>query len=320
MGGINLSHAMPLEPEMISFVSVQETGNSPRVPTAERPTVDGVRVKRPEIIDSKVGDQLKDAITNQDDKVREDVKNITSKDTDKFDDEKAGERRRKFEKLKKERTQTVRRDSQRLSKQNQEDRAIVEVDWEETRSDMAASRKNLSARRQRDLTAGRGGEFANKGRIVGEPGLWPVAHEKQEKEMRAEVNYVDMPVIIPTLQTRNANLRIFGQKNTYMVTADLEDGVFMRFAGSRRKTLAPRSSMIKSRMSKLQSQKEAISFFGINYFIAHSEDSVDLSFSRFGCGYVMTIICDDPNNSKCNKDDYIKELVSSMALLNARLN
>ncbi|MEO0880179.1 MAG: hypothetical protein AAFY22_10765, partial [Pseudomonadota bacterium] len=53
------------------------------------------------------------------------------------------------------------------------------------------------------------------------------------------------------------------------------------------------------------------------YIITRSEYSVDLSFSRFGAGYVLSLLCDDQDtDARCTEDDYITELASSMALLN----
>ncbi|MCI5047176.1 MAG: M23 family metallopeptidase [Aquisalinus sp.] len=137
---------------------------------------------------------------------------------------------------------------------------------------------------------------------------------------RRELNAVLMPVLIPAAaDVDRDSLAIIGQLDAYSATGTLTDGTALRISGSRKKLVLEEPPRVLEKLKQLRAEKPELPSLEAAYIITRSESSTDLSFSRFGCGYVLSLVCDDPNSdSRCAEDDYITALADSLQLLRDR--
>ena len=74
----------------------------------------------------------------------------------------------------------------------------------------------------------------------------------------------------------------------------------------------------RQRFSAMRSSQQTLPGLDVPYLITRSELSTDLSFSKYGAGYVLSLMCDDPDgDDRCAKDDFIVALASNLSVLNA---
>ena len=179
------------------------------------------------------------------------------------------------------------------------------VRWDEVRAQMA-----LTARR--DLASSQTVAAA----VSTPAGLRAIEPRRLKSVSLREVSLTKTPVLVPMAPGVDASLRVYSQPDSYSATADLADGVAMRISGSRRKLLVGDIRPAREKLAALNSGARLASVDAA-YLITRSDSSTDLSFSKFGCGYVISLMCDDPSDPKCADDSYISELASSMIILNA---
>jgi hypothetical protein len=179
------------------------------------------------------------------------------------------------------------------------------VRWDEVRAQIA-----LTARR--DLAASQTVAAA----VSAPSGLRAMEPRRIKSVSLREVAASRTPVLVPIAPGVDSTLRVFAQPDSYSATADLSDGVAMRISGSRRKLLVGDIRPARERLAALKSGARLPSV-DASYLITRSDSSTDLSFSKFGCGYVLSLMCDDPADAKCADDSYIASIASSMVILNA---
>jgi len=179
------------------------------------------------------------------------------------------------------------------------------VDWNGVRSALALTER-------RDIAAGQVVTRA----VAAPDGLRAVASDRFKSIAAREIARPRLPVIAPAAPGVAETLKVYGSPDSYSATADLEDGVAMRIAGSRRKLLVGDVRPARQRFAALNAERRLASL-DAQYLISRSESATDLSFSKFGCGYVLSVMCDDPADPRCAEDDYILNLASSLVLLNA---
>ena len=151
------------------------------------------------------------------------------------------------------------------------------------------------------------------------PGFQELSVDDAPTVDRQEITPILIPVLVPSSDSIRSSLQLFGQVDSYSAIATADDGVDLRISGSRKKLVVPDGATVRERLKQLRTEKPPLPSFGARYVITRSESSTDLSFSRFGCGYVISLICDDPvNDARCAEDGYIRNLASSMSLLNPR--
>ncbi|MCI5043217.1 MAG: M23 family metallopeptidase [Aquisalinus sp.] len=134
---------------------------------------------------------------------------------------------------------------------------------------------------------------------------------------RPELNAVLMPVLIPAAaEVDRDSLAIIGQPDAYSATGALTDGTALRISGSRKKLVLEEPPRVLEKLKQLRAEKPELPSLEAAYIITRSESSTDLSFSRFGCGYVLSLVCDDPNgDERCAGDEFIMALADSLQLL-----
>ncbi|MEL7488223.1 MAG: hypothetical protein AAGJ87_13515, partial [Pseudomonadota bacterium] len=186
------------------------------------------------------------------------------------------------------------------------------VDW-------AAVRMLLEETQARDRTALQrltAGPRAATGAFQSE-GLRTLAPERTPRIAPPELSRVAMPVLVPQTEEILATVRVYGQPDAYTANATAADGIDIRISGARKKLVLPAGSDVRSALQRRRLSRPPLPGLGARYVVTRSESSTDLSFSRFGCGYVLSVVCDAPaRDPRCTQDDYIVTLADRMALLN----
>jgi hypothetical protein len=179
------------------------------------------------------------------------------------------------------------------------------VDW-------SGVRQSLALTQRRDIASAQ-----TVTRVAAPPaGLRAIAPERFKTVAAAEVARPRLPVLAPATSDAVGDLKVYGMRDSYSATADLDGGVAMRISGTRRKLLVGDVRPARQRFAAMSAERRLQSV-DAPYLISRSESATDLSFSKFGCGYVLSLMCDDPADPRCAEDDYILSLASSLALLNA---
>ncbi|MEZ5896675.1 MAG: hypothetical protein R3C51_09755 [Parvularculaceae bacterium] len=126
-----------------------------------------------------------------------------------------------------------------------------------------------------------------------------------------------LPVLVPESADLANTLKIYGQTDTYSAIGDVAPGVAMRMSGARRKLVVGDARAARVKFDTMRKSRTVLPGLDAPYLITRSELSTDISFSKYGCGYVLSLMCDDPDgDARCAGDEYIVALASKMSLLN----
>ena len=185
------------------------------------------------------------------------------------------------------------------------------VDWEAARQLMTQTERRRLAQFS-DVTATRAVTFQRV------QGVRAASAENMQQVHADEVAIVTIPVLIPELQRIRDTVQIIGQRHAYTAIAEVDDGVSMRMSGTRKRLRLERApAPRREALIKQRSARPPLPGVDANYVITRSVSSTDLSFSRFNVGYVLSLMCDEPDTDvRCTEDAFITELASSLALLN----
>lgn len=180
-----------------------------------------------------------------------------------------------------------------------------EINWIEMKTALAISaRRDVSAQQSTTAVAAR------------PPGIRAIDAQNFKNVVVREVNLARLPVLAPEGARIAQTLKVYSLGDSYSATAEVEDGVLMRLSGARRKIVVGDLKSARSRIAAMRKRQESLASLETPYFIARSESSTDLTFSKFGAGYVLSIMCDDPADARCAEDDFIVRLASNISLLN----
>lgn len=135
--------------------------------------------------------------------------------------------------------------------------------------------------------------------------------------VRQEIDAVRFPVLVINQPDALQNLKLYGQPEAYFTTTTQDETILIRVSGAKKKLVLKEPPQSFTRLIVKRGSRPTLPKLGAAYLITRSFSSTDLSFSLFGAGYVVSVICDDPQaDERCSKDDYIKELGASLSLLN----
>ncbi len=147
-------------------------------------------------------------------------------------------------------------------------------------------------------------------------GLRALAAERLPRTDRGETDIVLIPLLAPAHPDVRDNLKVYGQENTYTAVSKIDNEASLSISGVCNRVIggAPNLVSLRKRMAEGPPRLTALR---ARYNISRNEFGVDLSFSKFGCGYVITIECGDTDNDeRCTEDQYISRLADSMILIN----
>lgn len=132
-----------------------------------------------------------------------------------------------------------------------------------------------------------------------------------------ELARVSLPILVPGTSEILSSVVVYGQPDAYTAKAEAGDGAALRVSGSRKRLVLPTRTQAGERLRKLRASRPPLPGLDAEYVITRSVSSTDLSFSRFGAGYVLSLMCDEPEtDERCTDDAFITSLASSMAVLN----
>lgn len=219
------------------------------------------------------------------------------------DDEAAAERLRASAK---ERALTIPRESPPEIGAPAREAVEGRINWTEMRTELAvSSRRDVAA--QQTLTRA----------VVRPPGMRAARLENFRAVRAVEVNSAQVPVLAPEGDRIAATLKVYAQGDSYSATAEVADGVSMRLSGARRKLVLGDAKAARDKFAAMRREQRTLESIGAPYLITRSDSATDLSFSKFGAGYVLSLICDEPDaDARCLGDDFIVGLASNLILLN----
>lgn len=151
------------------------------------------------------------------------------------------------------------------------------------------------------------------------PGIRAMAASNLRNADEQEVNRALIPVLIPADPSVRDKIKVYGMENVYTATAVLDAEATLSISGTCNRVIGGDPDVVEAR-KRLAERSRRLPGTGASYHISRNDFGVDLSFSKFGCGYVMTIECGDPSTDiRCSGDDYITSLADSMILANPGL-
>lgn len=134
---------------------------------------------------------------------------------------------------------------------------------------------------------------------------------------RREADAVTFPVLVANDAEMLGTLKFFGQPDAYLAVTTPGDGVIVRVGVAAKRLKLTRPLESARRLMVTRGGRPPLPRLGAPYVLTRSETSTDLSFSLFGAGYVVSVICDEPRRDpRCAGDDYAKFVAASLGLLN----
>lgn len=180
-----------------------------------------------------------------------------------------------------------------------------EINWTQMRTELALTQRREVAAQQ-GVTAAR----------LRPPGVRAAAAENFKNVVVREVNVTRLPVLAPEGARIAQTLKVYSLGDSYSATAEVEDGVAMRMSGARRKIVVGDLKSARTRIAAMRQERKSLASLETPYLITRSESSTDLTFAKFGAGYVLSIMCDDPADARCAEDAFIESLASNIILMN----
>jgi hypothetical protein len=180
-----------------------------------------------------------------------------------------------------------------------------DINWTQMRTELALTQRREVAAQQ-GVTAAR----------TRPPGVRAAAAENFKNVIVSEVNVTRLPVLAPEGARIAQTIKVYSLGDSYSATAEVEDGVAMRMSGARKKIVVGDLKSARTRITAMRQERKSLASLETPYLISRSESSTDLTFAKFGAGYVLSIMCDDPADTRCAGDAFIESLASNIILMN----
>lgn len=186
------------------------------------------------------------------------------------------------------------------------DGADGEINWIEMKTQLA-----ISARR--DISS----QQATTRVVARPPGMRATSADRFKTVRAVEINRAQVPVLVPEGEGVAATLKVYAQGDSYSATAEVAEGVAMRMSGAKRKLVLGDAKAAREKFAAMRRQQQTLASVSAPYLITRSDSATDLSFAKFGAGYVLSVTCDEPEtDARCLDDDFIVGLASNLMLLN----
>ena len=148
------------------------------------------------------------------------------------------------------------------------------------------------------------------------PGLRSLSPDRLAGIEREESDRVLVPLLLPAHPDIRDRLKLYGMENVYTATAEIDEHASLSISGTCNRVIGGDPRVVEFR-KRLSARPRRLGGTGAAYHISRNDFGVDLSFSKFGCGYVMNIECGNPaDDQRCAGDTYITALAESMILAN----
>lgn len=180
-----------------------------------------------------------------------------------------------------------------------------EINWTQMRTELAlTSRRDISAKQ------------STASAVARPPGMRAAQVESFKTVAASEVNLARLPILAPEGARIAQTLKVYSQGDSYSAKAEVENGVVMRMSGARKKIVVGDLASSRTRIAAMRTERKILASLDAPYLISRSESSTDLTFAKFGAGYVLSIMCDDPADARCAEDGFITKLASNIILMN----
>lgn len=179
-----------------------------------------------------------------------------------------------------------------------------EISWMEMRTYLAVSARREIAARQTAAVVAR------------PPGMRAASADSFKNVAAREVNVTRLPVLAPEGARIAQTLKVYSLGDSYSATAEVEDGVAMRMSGARRKIVIGDLKSARTRIAGMRKAQKSLESMDTPYLVTRSDSSTDLTFAKFGAGYVLSIMCDNSADARCADDAFIEKLASNIILMN----
>ena len=185
------------------------------------------------------------------------------------------------------------------------DAILEKIDWIGMRTQLAISQRKDAAATN-----------TVSARIPRPPGFRATSPQSFKRVRALEINRTRLPVLAPEGPRVAGSLRVYSLGDSFSTIAEIEDGISMRLSGTRKKIIIGDDKTARRRIAAIRKARKMLQSLDTDYVVTRSNSSTDLSFSKFGAGFVLSIMCDEPSDTRCAEDDYIVNLGSNLLLLN----
>ena len=186
------------------------------------------------------------------------------------------------------------------------------ANWDAVRADLRRTSDEDTQRLNRQQTA-----VTNiQSRIAPPPGIRALAADRLAATDQNEVDRVTIPLLLPAHPDVRDKMKVYGLESAYTATAEIDAAASLSISGTCNRVVGGDPNVVQFR-KRLAEGPPRLPGTGAAYHISRNDFGADLSFSKFGCGYVMTVECGNPaQDPRCSGDDYITMLADSMILAN----
>lgn len=116
-----------------------------------------------------------------------------------------------------------------------------------------------------------------------------------KKRYAGEIAATRLPVLVPNSAAVNSELRLASQGSNYVVESKLEAAVL---------TLFGNITALGSSENQIMSNAAS----GCKDRFEPADDGMDLNFCKYNAAYVLRLTCDDIEDSRCRKEDFLNRV------------
>lgn len=132
-----------------------------------------------------------------------------------------------------------------------------------------------------------------------------------------EVQQTRVPLLAPLTADTAATLRVIARENAYTATAELPGGALVQLLGTRLRLVGGGETRMRMRQAQRARFQARLAGIDAPYVVSRHEEGIDLSFSKFGAAYLITVNCPDPDeDARCADESFIRSLAQNLSILN----
>ncbi|MEQ8934759.1 MAG: hypothetical protein RIE56_03080 [Amphiplicatus sp.] len=189
---------------------------------------------------------------------------------------------------------------------------LASIDW-------AAVRETIRETRERDQLFDRQQQSSTFARAPAPrpDGLRALSPRQLGRVDAREIAQTRVPLLAPVTADTAPTLRVAARENAFTALADLPGGASIELLGTRLRVVGGGADVVKMRQAQRRRFQARLTGLDAPYVISRHEEGIDLSFSKFGASYLVTIYCPKPDeDERCTKDDFVLSIVQNLAILN----
>lgn len=195
----------------------------------------------------------------------------------------------------------------------QVEKTLAPIDWQAVRGVIRETRE-----RDRVFTQqGQSSVAATRAPADRPAGLRALSPGQLGRVDAREVAQTRVPLLAPVTADTAPSLRVSARENAFAALADLPGGASIELLGTRLRVVGGGDTIVKMRQAQRRRFQARLAGLDAPYVLSRHEEGVDLSFSKFGASYLVTIYCPKPDeDERCVKNDFVLSVVQNLAILN----